>query len=34
VLGTLRSTDNVGAYVFGYIVKNNVYGVTVSEGNK
>jgi hypothetical protein len=34
VLGDLRSTDNVGAYTLGYFVFNNVYGTTVSEGNK
>ncbi len=34
VLGSLRSTGNVGAYTLGYFVQNNVYGMTVSEGNK
>ena len=34
VLGPLRSTENIGAYVFGYFASNSVYGPTVNEGNK
>ncbi len=34
VLGPLRSRENVGTYVFGYFVSNNLYGPIVNEGNK
>ena len=33
VLGPLRSTDNVGAYVVGIFTLNNVYGPITQEGN-
>jgi hypothetical protein len=33
VLGPLRSTENVGAYVLGYLVSNTVYGRITNVGN-
>lgn len=33
VLGSLRSSDNVGAYVVGYFVPNNIFGSITEEGN-